>query len=267
MAGTQALRASRTPAFSYDPNDLKISEREGDPLYQRERNELAITRDDVLAIATAGTPSSLKVRRRDDGDYIVTGRQRTKAAAVANELGAGVRYTGSLPAVRDAISEFAKDPDFCSRLTILMRNKSIRLVATSANHGDDNSVRTVMAIENAYAHGEAKAAIVRSVIEDSERFSHTAEMISLARKIPLSTVKRWIKKGLPQNGAKTQRAPSTRPNAKQLRAVFDGMFGPDKVFAQEHYPARVILGWVLGDVEKAQLIAEFPLARKALEKK
>lgn len=257
MAGTQALTASRTPAFSYDPNDLIISDTPGDPLYQKGRNELALTRDDVLAIATVGSPSSLKVRRRDDGDYVVTGRQRTKAAAVANELGAGVRYTGSLASIRSAILEFAKDADLCKRLTVLMRNKPIRLIATSANHGDDGYVRTVMAVENAYSHGEQKMAIMRAVQEDAERFGNSPEMIATARRVPLSTIKRWLKTDLSKPATRKPRGTSTRPSIAKIKKVMAAATGTLSVVKT--------LAWAIGEIDDAEFKERFPGCAKAFK--
>ena len=178
MAGGQALVAQRAPAFSFDPNDLVIIDTPGDPLYQRDRNELPVTRDAVIAIALGPPASSLRVRRLPDGrSAVATGRQRTKAALVANAIGAGVKYKGSLPAVKAAIAEFKKDPEFVERVTGLMRNRPIRLAALAAN-ADIASVRGMIATENALAQAESKRAVIAAIQEDVRKYDIPVALVT-----------------------------------------------------------------------------------------
>lgn len=240
MAGTQSLDAVRTVAFSFDPNDLIIIDTPGHPLYQKDRNELPVSREAVIAIAIGPPASSLRVRRLEDGrNGVATGRQRTKAACVANAIGAGVPYTGTLRAIKEAIAEFKKDPEFVERVTTLMRNKPIRLSALAAN-AKIADVRGMIATENALAQAESKNATIAAVQEDVQKYDIPVNLVAEQRGLTVGQVKRMLKVDLSAPPAKPKaRGKSTRPSAKRIKALASASGLP--------LPARLALEWAAGE--------------------
>src|SRR6185369_8617298 len=128
MPGQQALDAQRTPAFAFDPRDLVLVTDKRDPLFDL-RVFRPITREAVEDVAIRGVHTPIRVKRRGDESVVVMGRQRTKRAMVANHLGAGQSYTGSLKSVHDAISELGQDVEFVKRLTTFMGGRPIKITA------------------------------------------------------------------------------------------------------------------------------------------
>ncbi|HVZ88048.1 MAG TPA: hypothetical protein VHG72_13840 [Polyangia bacterium] len=223
MPGGQALDLQRASGWSADPNELVIIDTPGDPLYQKERNDLPITRDAVLAIAIGPPASSIRVRRLPDGRHAVaTGRQRTKAAAVANSIGCGIKYAppdGGLKSVHQAIAEFKEDADFVTRITTLMKGTPRRLSALPANDSVAN-VRGMIATENALAQAESREAQIRALQEDVNTFEVPIEIAAARRGLKVSTAKRLLKVDLsaPRGEPKT-RGKATRPSAKIAKAI------------------------------------------------
>ena len=216
-------RREHPPLVSTHERDLVVSGRltPGDPLYQKDRNELPVTRDAVIAIALGPPASSLRVRRLPDGrSAVATGRQRTKAALVANAIGAGVACCceASL-AVKAAIAEFKKDPEFAERVTGLMRNRPIRLAALAAN-ADIASVRGMIATENALAQAESKRAVIAAIQEDVRKYDIPVALVAEQRGLTVGQVNRMLKVDLSAPAAKPKtRGKTTRPSAKVVKAV------------------------------------------------
>lgn len=255
MAQGQALDAQRAPAFSFDPNELVIIDTPGHPLYQKDRNELPVSREAVIAIAIGPPASSLRVRRLEDGrNGVATGRQRTKAACVANAIGAGVPYTGgTLRAVREAIAEFKKDPEFVERVTTLMRNKPIRLSALAAN-AKIADVRGMIATENALAQAESKNATIAAVQEDVQKYDIPVNLVAEQRGLTVGQVKRMLKVDLSAPAAKAKaRGKSTRPSAKMLTDIADALRAAD-----HDHDAVILLEFAAGKITIAEVIKEWP---------
>jgi len=265
IGGGQALTLKRAPGFSADPNELTIMDEPGEPLYQEDRNALPVTREQVLAMALGPPASSIRVRRLEDGrNAIVTGRQRTKSAAVANAIGCGVRYKGTLASVKEAIAEFRKDADFVARVTTLMRGTPRRLKCDPANDSIAN-VRGMMATENLLAQEENKRAVIRALQEDVTQFEVPIEMAAERRGISVATAKRWLKVDLSAPAGKPKtRGPATRPSARRIKAVsvyFRGAVENDLRLIGE------AIAWTSGEIPDDYMLEKFPFLAETLKPK
>lgn len=264
--GGQALDAKRTPAFSFEPNQLVIIDKPGDPLYQRDRNELPVSREQVLAIALGPPASSIRVRRLEDGTAAVAaGRQRVKSAAVANAIGCGIAYTGKLASVKAAIAEYKKDADFVQHVTTLMRGRPRCLTAQAANDSIAN-VRGMIATENALAQVESKRAVIQGIQEDVREFEIPVAIVAARRGLKVSTVKRYLKVdlGKPIEKPKT-RGKSTRPSAKRILAVVAKM---EEAAVTDGINAMIdALRWAAGDTSEEDFFEDHGEFKPAAKKK
>lgn len=257
MAGTQALEAQRAPAFSYAPEDLTLVTDPRDPLYDRRVEGCAVPRERVLDVAIRGVHTPIQVRRRGDDSVVIAGKQRTKAALVCNAIGAGVPYKGHVKAVKVAIEEFGADEDLVKKVTAFMRGKPIRVKAMAANSGDDSAARMLMRSENAQRQDDAKADRIRDVQEEIEKYATPIAELAIAHGVSEQTIARWSKVDLSAPAAaKGKRGKATRPSAKKVRAVYEALPEGDAL--------RVPVGWMLGEVSKADFLKACPDLAKAL---
>lgn len=250
MPHVEALNAPRAQAFSVDPNDVVIIDTPGHPLYQRERNELPVTREQVVAMAMGPPASSLRLRRLEDGKSgVAAGRQRTKSACVANAIGCGEAYRGSLASVKGAIAEFKKDADFVERVTTLMRGRPRRLTAEAAN-GEIAAVRGMIATENAFVQGESQTAVIRALQEDVNEFEIPIEVAAQRRGLKLSTAKKYLTRDLSRPFKKPSRGIARGPGKTAIR----------KWFANKEIGAdyRTLFGFLVGENTREEALHENP---------
>lgn len=250
MPHVEALNAPRAQAFSVDPNDVVIIDTPGHPLCQRERNELPVTREQVIAIAMGPPASSVRLRRLEDGKSgVAAGRQRTKSACVANAIGCGEAYRGNLASVRGAIAEFKKDADFVERVTTLMRGRPRRLTAEAAN-GEIAAVRGMIATENAFVQSESQTAVIRALQEDVNEFEIPIEVAAQRRGLKLSTAKKYLTRDLSKPLKKPSRGRARGPGKTAIRKWFTH----EKI--ESDY--KVLFGFLIGENTREEALHENP---------
>lgn len=250
MPNVEALNEKIRKVYSVDPGTVVIVDKPGHPLYQKERNAEPVTREKVLAIALGPPASSIRLRKADDGtSEVVTGRQRVKAACVANALGCGIPYEGGLPSVEEAIAELGKDNALVGRIVGLMAGTPRRLTAEPANQAIGD-VRGMMATENAFAQGEARSAVIRALQQDVNNFEIPIEIAAERRGLKLSTARKYLRADPDVKPKKPSRGKASGPGKTKIRSWLKS----DKI--GEDYKA--LFGFLLGEVSLRDLFEQHP---------
>jgi hypothetical protein len=248
-SGGQALEAQRAPAFSFDPNELTIITDKNDPLYDH-REALDVPRELVLDVAARGVFQAIGVRRRDGESVVLFGKQRTKAAAVANALGAGVEYSGSLKAVKAAIAEMGADEKFSDRVKALMKGKAIRVPALARNSGEDVDARMMMRAENSHRRGDATLERIKAAQVAVEKHGDSPEDIAQAENVDVKTVRRWLAMDVSGGPKKARRTRAKGPGKVAIR----------KWFCRQELGAdyKTLFGYLLGENTREEALHENP---------
>lgn len=253
MPHEEALREKIRKAYSVDPGTVRIVDKPGHPLYQKERNAEPVTRDKVLAMAHGPPASSIRLRKAEDGtSEVVTGRQRVKAACVANALGCGIPYEGGLSSVEEAISELGRDHELVGRLVMLMGSSPRRLTAEPANQAI-SEMRGMIATENAFAQGESRAAVIRQLQDDVNKFEVPLEVAAERRGLKLSTARKYLKVDPDKKPKKSSRGKASGPGKVQLAKVYAN---PELDKCSTDY--KVLIGWWLGKNTKDEVLKQHP---------
>lgn len=207
----QALDAQRAPAFSFDPaTELTLITDPKHPLYDARVN-LPVERSMVLDVAARGVFQPIGVRRVGDERVVLFGRQRVKAAIVANVLGAGGFYGGDVPALQNAIVFMGKGEPFVDQLKKLMAGKPIRVPAVTRNAGDDSAARMMMKAENAHRRGDATVERIRAAQMAVEKHGDSVADIAQAENVDPKTVARWLKMDVSGGTKKPRRTKAKGP--------------------------------------------------------
>lgn len=256
MPGTQALSAQRAPAFSFDPQELVLALPSSDPLHDPRVESLPVTAEDVLEAVWRGVPT-IEVRKRDDDNIVIDGKQRTKATIVANAIGAGVKYRGPVAAIKTAILELTKDEALVERISTKMGGRAMRIRATAANTGDDRDARLKMRARNSHSHQDELLERIRWAQNESEQYATPVADIAAAEKVSEATVRKWL-----AMDASKPRTPKARGKAKGPTRKRIG-----QVAASEHTPLglAVVLRWTTGVVSDDELARQWPELAAALE--
>lgn len=214
----QALDAQRAPAFSFDPaTELTLITDPKHPLYDARVN-LPVERSMVLDVAARGVFQPIGVRRVGDESVVLFGRQRVKAAIVANFIGAGIG-TGGRPitAVIDSAKEMCADEAFCAQVKALMGGKPIRVPAVARNAGDDSAARMMMKAENAHRRGDATVERIRAAQMAVEKHGDSVADIAQAENVDPKTVARWLKMDVSGGARKPRRTKAKGPGKVQIK--------------------------------------------------
>lgn len=210
---------SRISAYTFDPLELVMITDEHDPLYDRRVHKSIVNRREfLLTIADLGVETPILVRNRDGQSIVTKGKQRTKGTIIVNALTAGVKYTGDLKCVHEAIEELGKDEEFVKMLTRFSKGKALKIPAKPNNAGDDARVRLAMRVENAHRINDARAETIEWVKEEHEKYGTSAEDIARSENVSVATVKRWLKTGDP-TAPKKKRGKAARPSTKKIEEV------------------------------------------------
>ncbi len=230
--GGQALDASRTPAFTFKPQDLILVTDPKERFYSPTVND-PVSDLDVLDCATRGILVSIRVRRTDRGSIVTAGRQRTKRALIVNALTGVAPYTGDLSSVVDAI-ERLKDSSIGQRVVELaiknFEQGGVMLFARAANSGTETEEEANGLVEDEMRRGgsgypwDVRA---RRAVQLIERGQPIEVVAAGMQDVTVETLKRWIAKlNAGETSApkpKKERAPratSTRPKFKIVKKLY-----------------------------------------------
>lgn len=261
MAGTQALEASRTPAFTFKPQDLIMVTTPGERFYSPTVED-EIPDADVMDTALRGVLQSLRVRRTDKGSVVTAGRQRTKRALVVNAL-LGIPYTGSVNAVFLAIERLKASPMGDRIVEIALKKhgaEGIMLRAFAANSGTEADEEINGVAEDEMRRGgsgcpwDVRARRAQQLIESGQPIERVAESMT---DVTVPTLKRWIAKlnaGQTSAEPKKVRTASSRPKAKILKKVFRYAGSAAGLTPRE----RTLIYFVMGLVTEDGLLSAVP---------
>lgn len=188
MAKTQFENASRTVAFSFDPEELVLIEDPKHPLYDA-RVKLPLKPEFIANIAAIGVVEPVIVRRIDGKPVVIDGRQRVRAARVVN-----VRAR--------------KNCETTLKVPVVVRN------------GDEADAYTVTVSLNEQRQDDPK----REKIAKAQRLSQLGRSegdIALAMGVSVPTVKRMLRAEVKASVPAKRRGKATRPSAKKIQAVID----------------------------------------------
>lgn len=237
----QALDAQRAPAFSFDPaTELTLITDPKHPLYDARVN-LPVERSMVLDVAARGVFQPIGVRRVGEESVVLFGRQRVKAAIVANALGAGARFPEgkSVPtSVGVAIAEMSQDIELAERIKGLMAGKPIRVPAVARNAGDDSAARMMMKAENAHRRGDATVERIRAAQMAVEKHGDSVADIAQAENVDPKTVARWLKMDVSGGAKKPRRTKAKGPGKVQINKWL-----ANKKLGDDY---RVLFGFLVG---------------------
>lgn len=259
MAGTQALDASRTPAFTYEPHALVLVTKPGERFYSPTIED-PIPDSDILDAANRGIKQSLMVRKTPKGDVVVAGRQRTKRALVVNHLLGVKTYAGPIKSVKDAIARL-KGTDLEARIVEIAGAKfpkGLMLKAFAENSGTDLDAEASGIAEDEIRRGGAgtstqiRAARARQLIEAGYPLEKVAETM---QGVTLAMLRRWAK-AAPSSESKApkKRGKATRPSAKQLEKALAAA----EVAHGRGCDAWNVLAWALGKIDTATFSSAYP---------
>lgn len=243
--GKHAIEGKRADGYTFDPNELVIITDKRHPLYDA-REALPVERGDVLDVAIRGVIVPIAVRKVDDENVVLAGKQRTKTVAVANALGAAQPYTGICKAVHKAIKEFAEDEPFVKQLVAHMKGRPLRVPAVARNAGEDKDARLMMRAENARRRGDETVERIRWAQEAHEKFGETVEEIAQAENVDPKTVARWLKADVSNGRNKPRRTKAKGPGKVQIRKWYEH---PDIDVGY-----KTFLGFVLGETTREEAL-------------
>lgn len=249
MPGKQAPDGRRAQAFTFAPDELTLITDPKDPLFDK-RVYLPIDRGMVLSVAAQGVIEPIGARRRDEESVVVFGKQRTKATTVANQLGAGVEYLGTLKPILEALAEFGADETFVGQLRTLMGGKAIRIPAVGRNAGEDSDARSVMRIENAHRQGDPVRERIRAAQLAVEKHGDSPEDIARDENVDVKTVKRWLAMDVSNGVRKPKRGLAKGPSKAKLKTYRDHKETPKGM--------KVFLGWLIGENTREEMLNYFP---------
>lgn len=258
-----SLEAPRIQAFGFDPSDLVIALPKSDPLHDPRTETVPVTRDDVLNAIVRPLPP-IEVRRRGDDSLVIDGKQRTKAALVANAIGARIAYRGPVEAVKLAIGEFMSDLEFVAKVREIMSAKPIRLRAVAFNSGDETDARLAMRARNYVGHGDPLTEKIRWAVEEAEKYGTPPDRIALAAAVSITTVKRWLAQGASGRPDKRRgRGKAVGPSKKRLGAIHDEL----EAAGDGARDLAVLFGWLRGLKTDAELLEQWPDLTPSLQPK
>lgn len=262
MAGTQALDASRAPAFTFKPQDLTLVSAQGERFYSPTVEDPI---DDlrVLDVASRGVKLSILVRRDkvNGRSVVVDGRNRVKLALVVNALTGVCPYTGNLYSVLEAIKRL-KDSDIGRRIVELALTwgaEGVMLKAFADNGGSDldaeaNGIATdEMRRGGAGCTWDVRAKRAQQLIEAGQPIESVAANMN---GVTVATLKRWIAK---LNAGETLqpkkvRTASSRPKTKDLKRLFKNAGQVSGLTPRE----RTLIYFVMGVTNEETLLAAVP---------
>ena len=260
MAGTQALNVSRTPAFTYKPQDLVLVTQPGARFYSATIDD-RIDDARVLDIAARGVKVPILVRRTTAGDVVVDGRNRVKRSLVVNHLIGAHLYTGDLLAVREAI-ERIKGSDLETRIIELAQKRhgdgGVMVKAIANNSGTDAEAEADGLAADEMRRGgsgctwDVRARRARQLIEAGQPIERVVESMD---NVPVPTLRKWIAKlsagpSTPKARIKTT---SSRPKAKELKQLFAGIANIG--FTPREY---ALIGYFMGTTNREHLVSTVP---------
>lgn len=226
MAGTQALSASRTPAFTLPPHDLILVTTPGERFYSPTVED-AVSDADVLDTALRGVLQSLRVRRTDAGSVVTAGRQRTKRALIVNDLLGAHAYDGPIQAVRDVI-ERLRGTDLGNRIVEIAMKKhgmnGVMLRAFAANSGSDVDEEICGLAEDEMRRGgsgstwQVRAIRAQALVEAGQPMERIAESMG---GVAVPTLRKWIAKlSAPPAAPRAKQAATARPKMKVVKRIY-----------------------------------------------
>lgn len=226
MAGTQALSASRTPAFTLYPHDLILVTTPGERFYSPTVED-EVSDADVLDVALRGVLQSLRVRRTDAGSVVTAGRQRTKRALVVNALLGAHAYDGLLESVHQAIARLKNSPTGDRIVEIAMKKHGldgVMLRAFAANSGSDVDEEICGLAEDEMRRGgsgstwQVRAQRARALVEAGQPLERVAESMG---GVSVATLRKWIARlSAPAAPPKPARAAAARPKMKVVKRIY-----------------------------------------------
>ncbi len=247
--GKHAIEGKRADGYTFDPNELVIITDKRHPLYDS-REALPVERGDVLDVAIRGVIEPIGVRKVDDENVVLFGKQRTKMTAVANALGAAQSYTGTCKAVHEAVKEFGEDEPFVKQLVAHMKGRALRVPAVARNSGEDKDARLMMRAENAHRRGDETVERIRWAQEAHEKFGETVEEIAQAENVDPKTVARWLKADVSNGRNKPKRTKAKGPGKPQIKKWHE-----HKEIGDDY---RTLFGWLIGANSKDEMLKENP---------
>lgn len=268
MAGTQALSASRTPAFTYEPHKLILVTEPGTRFYSDTVNDpISLWR--VLDIAARGVKVAMLVRRTDAGDTVVDGRNRVKLGLVVNHLTGVHLYDGDLSSVHECI-ERIKGTDLETRIIELAQRRhgegGVMIKALANNSGTDAEAEADGLAADEMRRGgsgyswEVRARRAQQLIEAGQPIERVVESMD---GVTVGTLRKWIAKlNAPPAAPKPARAATLRPKAKTLKRIFGGKNATPGLSLRE----STLILFIMGGQDEAGLFRAFPeLATPAKE--
>lgn len=250
----QAFDAPRLGGFfSYDPADLTLIVDPKDALYDEKVHE-EVPDEDVLNAAAQGIQQSISIRRRGDLTIVTAGRQRTKRALVVNAL-MGVKYTGPVESVHDAIKRLSTAPksvEVAKRIVVMMGKDILYVPARGNNEGDEADARIIGFTENAFRRQDDPVMLRAIEAQRLERLGWDVTRIAdKLGPVSIPTVRRWLNLDLDKSRTKEKRPKLVRPSAVALTKVHEKIAG--KMTKRE----RVLIDWWLGNGTVKAVETEF----------
>lgn len=252
MPGTQALDLSRTVAFSAAAHELTLIVDKDDRLYDHRVFE-PLSDEFILSVANHGVLQSIRCQARGKDNVVIIGKQRTKACLVIDHLVGARAYKGTLAPVLEAVQRL-KVSDLGKRIVDLVGAKGVRLtVLVVPPSAGAAGAQRVMGVENAHRRGDTDAELARKA-QRMETLGVPRQEIASDLGLTLNKLGRLLKvdpDAAPAPKKKREPGPK-RPGAKRLAAA-------RAVYAEEEesVPA-LLLGWVLGEVPAARVVAVLP---------
>lgn len=220
--GGQQFEASRTVAFSFDPEDLVLIEDPKHPLYDA-RVTLPLKPEFVANIRALGVVEPVIVRRIDGKPVVIDGRQRVRAARAVNREDMGV--TIKVPAV--------------------------------VRSGDEADAYTVTVSLNEQRQDDPQ----REKIAKAQRLhqlGRTEGDIALAMGVSVPTVKRMLKAEVKATKPRAKRGKAKRPPAKAIAKMRDRAQAVIESGSNMPTAVRAALRWAAGDISEEQFLDEIP---------
>jgi len=229
------------------PHEINIIDDPSDPGFD-ERLENPIKEERVRSLLLVGQAQALALRLRDDGKVvIVEGRQRWKIATLINHL-AGVKlYKGKVEAIHEAIETF-KGTEL-EELCADRASKGLRLTFT-AFRGDETRATRATAAANEQRDDDPLNVKIKRVQRMVNVLNHDVGDVAVDMGVTTQTINRWLKVDADKKRQRRKPNGKRRPGAKRLSMARDAL--------KLNVPANLLLGWVLGDVGQAELVAAWP---------
>lgn len=262
MAGTQALDASRTPAFTFHPHDLIFVVTPGERFYTPTVDD-EIPDADVMDMALRGALQSLRVRRTDAGSVITAGRQRTKRALVVNALLGAHAYDGPLASVREAIARLKNSPMGDRIVEVAMKKHGldgVMLRAFAANSGSDVDEEINGLVEDEIRRGgsgspwQVRAQRAQALVEAGQPLERVAECMG---GVSVATLRKWIAElSAPVAPPKPVRDPvALRPKLKSMKRIYARAAEAGGLSQREY----ALLDFFMGrNMDEERLVGIFP---------